>query len=180
VFKYAFDAELIDQPVQFGPGFKRPSTKVVRLHRAEQGPKLFSANEVRRLIDAAGQPLRGILLLGINCGFGNSDCGNLPLATVDLDTGIIDFPRPKTGIPRRCLLWPETVAALRNALARRPAPKSEEDAGLFFITKYGLSWHKDKNEPTPPFPRETKSRGEPTDCRRVLQEGFYNIVKETR
>lgn len=56
VFKHAFDAELIDRPVRFGPGFKRPSKKVVRLHRAELGPKLFTASEVRRMIDAAGLP----------------------------------------------------------------------------------------------------------------------------
>src|SRR5262249_36079489 len=38
VFKYAFDAEMIDRPIRFGPGFKRPSKKTLRLHRAEQGP----------------------------------------------------------------------------------------------------------------------------------------------
>src|SRR5262249_8424166 len=38
VFKHAFDAELIDRPVRFGPGFTRPSQKTMRLHRAKQGP----------------------------------------------------------------------------------------------------------------------------------------------
>ena len=37
----------------------------------------------------------------------------------------------------------ETVAALREASAKRHEPKSAEDAGLFFITKYGLAWNKD-------------------------------------
>jgi integrase len=37
-------------------------------------------------------------------------------------------------------LWPETVSALREALARRPEPKSDDDAHLFFITKYGRRW----------------------------------------
>ncbi len=40
VFKYAAEAELIDRPVRFGPGFDRPSAKVIRLHRAAQRPKL--------------------------------------------------------------------------------------------------------------------------------------------
>jgi integrase len=153
LFKHAFDAELIDRPVRFGPGFKRPSKKVIRLHRAEQGPKMFTADEVHRMIAAAGLPLKAMILLGINCGFGNSDCGNLPLSVVDLDNAMIDFPRPKTGIARRCPLWPETVAALRDALAKRPTPKSEADAGLFFVTKYGLSWHKDT--PDGPISKET-------------------------
>jgi integrase len=141
VFKYAYDAELIDRPIRFGPDFKRPSKKVMRLHRAEAGPKLFTASEVRRLINAAGQPLKAMILLGINCAFGNSDCGNLPLSALDSDNAMIDYPRPKTGIARRCVLWPETIAAVKEALARQPEPKREEDAGLVFLTRCGVSWH---------------------------------------
>jgi integrase len=146
VFKFGADARLIDRPVHFGPGFKRPSKKTLRLHRAGQGAKLFAAEEVRRLLGAAGQPLKAMILLGINCGFGNSDCGNLPLSAVNLDTGWLDYPRPKTGMPRRCPLWPETVQALREALAARPEPKAAEHAGLVFITKYGLTWAKETRD----------------------------------
>ena len=46
LFKHAFDAGLIPTPVRFGPGFKRPTKKTFRLHRAEQGPKLFTADEL--------------------------------------------------------------------------------------------------------------------------------------
>jgi integrase len=143
VFKHGQDADLIARPVRFGPGFKRPAKKVLRLHRAAGGPKLFAADEVRRMIDAAGVQVKAMLLLGINCGFGMADCGKLPLSAVDLDAGMIDFPRPKTGIPRRCPLWPETVAALRDALASRPEPTDPADAGLVFVTARGHSWHKE-------------------------------------
>src|SRR5262245_40203378 len=138
LFKYASDTDLIDRPVKYGPDFKRPSKKTLRLHRAAQGPKLFTAEEIRRLLDAAGPPMKAMILLGINCGFGNADCGTLPLAAVDFDHGIIDFPRPKTGIPRRCPLWVETVEAIRAALACRPKPKHEKHAGLVFSTQRGL------------------------------------------
>src|SRR5262249_39958025 len=107
VFKHAFDAELIDQPVRFGPGFDRPSQKTLRLHRAQQGPKLFTAEEVRKLIGAAGTPMKAMLLLGINCGLGNADCANLPLTALDLERGWVDYPRPKTGIERRAPPRPE-------------------------------------------------------------------------
>jgi integrase len=140
-FKYAFDAELLDRPMHFGPGFKRPSKKVMRVHRAKQGRKLFTADECRRLIDDAGPQLRAMILLGINAGFGNSDCGNLPLSALDLDGGIIDYPRPKTGVDRRCPLWPETVKSLKEAIAQRPKPKRNEHAGLVFLTRCGDSWH---------------------------------------
>jgi integrase len=146
VCKYAFDAGLLERPLRYGPGFKRPSKKTLRLHRAKQGPKLFTSDEIRRLLDAAGQPLKAMLLLAINGGFGNADCGRLPMSAVDLEAGIIDFPRPKTGIPRRCPLWSETVAAIKVALADRPQPKNAEHAGLVFITQRGLSWAKDTND----------------------------------
>jgi integrase len=61
-------------------------------------------------------------------------------AALDQDAGWLDFPRPKAGIPRRCPLWPETVAAIREALASRPEPKDPAGAGLVFVTKYGGPW----------------------------------------
>jgi integrase len=153
VFRYAFEAELIDRQLRFGPDFKRPSKKDFRLHRAKQGPKLFTAEEIRRMLDAAGGQLRVMLLLGINCGFGNADCGTLPWSAVDLEKSIIDFPRPKTGILRRCVLWPETVQAIKDALASRPEPKKAEHAGLVFLTRCGDSWHTGTTDG--PLSRET-------------------------
>jgi integrase len=143
LFKYAYDADLIEKPVRYGPGFKRPSKKTLRLERARLGPKLFTAEEIRRMLEAANPTLRAMVLLGINCGFGNSDCGNLPLKAVNLETGWINYPRPKTGIPRRCPLWPETVAAIKEALDRRAELKDEATAGLVFVTARGFSWSKD-------------------------------------
>lgn len=143
LFKYAYDAGLVDKPIRFGPGFKRPSKKALRLARAAKGPQMFEANEINRLLKAAGVQLRAMILLGINCGYGNADCGTLPLAALDLKGGWVNYPRPKTGIDRRCPLWPETVKALKDAVAKRPAPKDPGDSGLVFITKYGRPWFRD-------------------------------------
>jgi integrase len=140
VFKYAYESGLLTQPIRYGPTFKKPSKKVMRVHRAEQGPKLFTADEIRSMIGAATQPLKAMILLGINAALGNNDCGQLPLSALELDTGWIVFPRPKTGIDRKAKLWPETIAALREAIADRPEPKDATDAGLVFITKYGHAW----------------------------------------
>jgi integrase len=143
LFKFAADNRLIKEPVVYGQNFKRPSPKVLRLEKARQGPKLFTAEEVRRLLAAASVSVKAQILLGINCGFGNTDCGTLPLSAIDWQSAIIDFPRPKTGIPRRCPLWPETVEALRQAIAERPEPKDPARAGLVFITSKGFPWAKD-------------------------------------
>lgn len=173
VFRYAFEAELIDWPVRFGPGFKRPSKKDFRVDRARHGPNLFTAEEIRRMIDAAGVQLQAMLLLGINCGYGNSDCGNLPLTALDLDRGVIDFPRPKTGIPRRCPLWPETVAAVKEALAVRPEAKKPEHAGLVFLTRCGDSWH--TGTPDGPLSRETGKLLRKLSINGRHRLGFYTL-----
>src|SRR5262245_52639091 len=121
--------------MRFGPQFKRPSKKTLRLHRAKQGPKLFTADEIKAMLAVATVPMRAMILLGINCGFGNSDCANLPLSALDLENGWVNYPRPKTGIDRRIPLWPETVQAIHDALAIRKEPKNKTDAELLFVTK---------------------------------------------
>jgi integrase len=140
IFKYAFENALIEKPIRYGTAFKKPSKKVLRVARAGNGKRMFEAAEVRSLIDSANVQLKAMILLGVNCGFGNSDCAGLPVAAIDLGGGWIDFARPKTGIERKCPLWPETVEALRAAIETRPQPTDEGDNGLAFITKYGSRW----------------------------------------
>jgi integrase len=54
----------------------------------------------------------------------------------------VNYHRPKTGITRRCPLWPETVAALRSVLAEHREPIDDADKDLVFITSAGFSWNK--------------------------------------
>lgn len=159
IFKYGNDSELLDRPVKFGPGFATPTRKTIRLARAEKGPRMFEAAEVRALVNGATVERKGesievrptpsvkaMILLGVNCGFGNSDCGTLPLSALDLERGWVNYHRPKTGTTRRCPLWPETVAAIRKVLAERPQPIDPADAGLVFLTSFGGSWYKDTSD----------------------------------
>jgi integrase len=140
VFKYGYDTGLLNQPMRYGPAFKRPSKKVLRLARAAKGPRLFEPAELKQLIESADAQLKAMIQLGINCGFGNSDCGTLPIAALELDGAWVNYHRPKTGIDRRCPLWPETVTAIKAALAKRPTPKSKEAERMVFVTKYGATW----------------------------------------
>jgi integrase len=142
VFKYAFDAGLIDRPVRYGPGFKRPSFKTLRQARAKKAPRLFEANQLRELIAAAGVPLKAMLLLGINCGLGNSDVAQMEFRHIDQKTGWLRFPRPKTGIDRRSPLWSETAEAIEAAIEQRPTPKAKAHEQLVFVTSHGLPWGK--------------------------------------
>jgi integrase len=97
---------------------------------------------LRELIAAAGVPLKAMLLLGINCGLGNSDVAQIEFRHIDRKTNWLRFPRPKTGVDRRCPLWAETIEALEAAIERRPTPKDETHDQLVFVTSRGLSWGK--------------------------------------
>ncbi len=140
IFKYADEAGLIDRPIRFGPGFVAPAKAKMRKGRQAKPARMYEAAELRSLIDTAEQPMRVMILLAINCGFGQNDLANLPKSAIDLDSGWVNYPRPKTAIPRRCLLWSETLEALRQAIKDRPAAKDAADAGLTFLTAAGVRW----------------------------------------
>lgn len=141
IFKYGYASGrmTVDPAQRYGSEFKKPSMSVMRRHRAAAGPKMFEPHEIQALLKCASVPMAAMILLGVNCGFGNHDCATLPESALDLESGWVDFPRPKTGIPRRCPLWPETVTALRKAIAKRTAPKPAAK-GFVFTTSRGNRW----------------------------------------
>ena len=137
LFRFAYESRLIDRPVRFGPEFVKPSMRVLRKHRAANGKRLFEPAEVRLLLAEAPGQIQAWVLLGINATLGNTDIADLQLSHLDLDGGWLDYARGKTGIERRSKLWPETVTALREAIASRPKSKAPEDDDCVFLTSRG-------------------------------------------
>jgi integrase len=140
VFGFAFKDGLVDHPVKFGASFAKPSRKMIRQAKNAAGSRMIEADVLRKIIDAVSGQMKAMILLGLNCGFGQNDAANLPLGALDLEGGWVNFPRPKTAIDRRCPLWPETTAALREAISVRPDPKDDADDRLVFLTRYGRQW----------------------------------------
>ena len=91
LFKYGYEAGLIDKPPRFGPGFKKPSAKTIRKSRAASGPRMFEADELRRLLDHATPNMRAMILLGVNGGLGNTDVAELTTKGADIKS-----PAPST------------------------------------------------------------------------------------
>jgi len=151
VFKYGEENDFIPK-VKYGTEFQKPSKAEQRKARAAGGKKLFTRDEILQLlngqpgegdnkgVDGATTQLRAMILLGINCGFGNTDCSELMQSMLDLKNGWVHFPRPKTGVDRQCKLWPETVEALKLAIAERPKPKDAKDADCVFLTRLRHRW----------------------------------------
>jgi integrase len=143
MFKWADETGLVEHTPRWGRAFARASAAEFRRSRAkherEYGKRIFTAEQARALIDAASPTLQAAILLGINGGFGNSDCAALPISALNLYAGLVDFERPKTAVARLVPLWPETVAALRTLLATpRVAPANDAIARLVFRTEAGL------------------------------------------
>ena len=141
VFNFAFKNGIVDKPFVFGTTFVRPQSKEKRLNRAAQGVKMFEAAELRKMIQAASQPLKAMLLLAINAGLGNNDIAQM--TDKHISGTWLNFPRPKTGIMRRCPLWPETLQAIEEWRAQRPNPKTDAVAALLFLTVRGDGWATD-------------------------------------
>ncbi len=72
--------------------------------------QILSAADIVAMLDHADEKRHCWILLGINCGFDSSDLSGVRREHVQ--GSFIDLPRPKTGVPRRCSLWPETIAAI--------------------------------------------------------------------
>jgi len=140
VFRYGVEAELFDKAIRFGPGFKKPSAKTLRLNRVAGGPKMFTPEAVHAILKVAGPNMRAMILLGLNGALGNTDVGELPIKAIDLNGGWLDYPRPKTGIMRRIPLWPETLEAIQVVLKNRRDPKNPENGSLLFVGPRGESY----------------------------------------
>lgn len=139
VFRYATESGLIDKAILFGPGFKKPSAKTLRQNRAAKGIQLFTPKQIRALVKAADLNLRAMILLAINGGLGNTDVARMPIDALDLAAGWLNYPRPKTGMPRRIPLWPETIKELRAVVADR------KDGLVFMGPKGGRYMSEAKN-----------------------------------
>ncbi len=183
-FKWAADSDLIPALPKFGPDFKKSSGSVTRRDQqqreAERGGKLdFSAKEIQKLLKASDGWLHACILLGINGGLGNADCGRLSTKFLDLDSGWYDLPRHKTGVDRRFQLWPETIKAIRSAMQERPIAKNVEHDDLCFLTSRGMPiWFESNNTKSSGF-RDSVTKAFTALCTScdVLrsQRGFYSL-----
>jgi hypothetical protein len=89
LFKFTYDAALIDRPVRFGPTVKQPSKRVLRKARQQNGKRMLEASQLRQVIDSARQPPRTKILLGINGGLGQSAIANMPQSASSCTSGVV-------------------------------------------------------------------------------------------
>jgi len=74
----------------------------------------FKSEHITRLLSVADVKMRAMIWLGLNCGFGCTDCSELKWSDLDIVSARVKLARKKTGISRDLQLWPETVSALEK------------------------------------------------------------------
>lgn len=116
LFQYLANNGLLRLPLGkiWGTEFRPPRKSKLRAERAQGPVRLLTAAAFRKLLGKCDKPERAMLLLGLNCAFGNTDIGQLAWHNLDLRKGWVELPRQKTETDRRCPLWSDTVAALRK------------------------------------------------------------------
>jgi len=123
MFHWAVDNEIIDHS---------PRLRAVKKITPKKGDRpTFTEHQIQTLLEFANIQMKAMIWLGLNCGFGCTDCAELKWKDLDLENGRVRFPRGKTGIDRNLPLWPETIQALREI------PHKGE---LVFYTQRGNPW----------------------------------------
>ena len=79
--------------------------------------------------------MRAMVRLGLNCGFGCTECARLKWTHVDSEHHRVKLARDKTGVPRNLPLRPEMIRAL-DAVPRSGLP-------VFYQFKPSESGHPD-------------------------------------
>lgn len=156
MFNHALTYRLIARAPFYGNSFHKSSEADKRAAGRERektgGARIFSDEELIKILAAAAGNLRAMILLGLNAGMYAADISLLTWSSIRREGGqrIIDFDRRKTGgVHWKFPLWPETVAALaqvRRIQRRRKKfrePRVAAHADLIFRTLHGRPYHRE-------------------------------------
>ncbi len=110
---WAYDSELID-------ALPRNIRKYVDVDLPAPKPQFFKVKDVKRLYKTASDRVKLWILLGLNCGYVQSDISSLEPGMVDWENGVIRRDRQKTGVESQHRLWPITLKMLREQATDGP------------------------------------------------------------
>ena len=123
MYNWALDNGIIDST----PNLK--AVKKIVISKTEK--PTFNIAQIQKLLQHASTQMKAMIWLGLNCGFGCTDCAELKWENFNSEKTRVCFPRGKTGMPRNLPLWHETVSAIENV------PKL---GNLVFYTSKGNAW----------------------------------------
>jgi integrase len=147
------------------------SVKIIHKQR-----HVFTSEEIRRLFDFADIQMKAMIWLGLNCGFGCTDCAELKWSDLDLVNGRVKLARGKTGVSRDLPLWPETIQSFgKIPKSSKSVFYTSKDKPLirttYHINKDGSTKYSNTNLVTSRFCKLMKKAG----IRAPKGTGFYTL-----
>ena len=139
-----------EQPKRFHKIVRTPvklTTEEQYQKRERKKRSVIQISQLKTLFEYALPTERILLLLGLNCALGAAECGQLRTGFLDLDNGVIDGVRFKTGNETKHRLWPQTVSGLKWVLEERRQQQGArpEYQDIVFLTDRGRPlWHHTK------------------------------------
>ena len=87
---------------------------ISRAKEIHQDRFTFYQKQINKLLSIADIKMQAMIWLGLNCGFGCTDCVYLKWIDLNFETDRVILPRRKTGVYRDLPLWSETIKTLQN------------------------------------------------------------------
>jgi len=151
VFNFSNKKQLTLQPISHGGYLANPPAKEMRRHTNEtyaEGRDL-SREAIKDVLAIADTQMKAIILTSLGAGLLAVDIAHLKFEHVELDNGMVNYPRRKTEISRSFVLWPEARKAIGDWLEIRPEPRDSDLSDNIFITSFGNLWHSEEHRGNP-------------------------------
>lgn len=116
LFNWGREMQMVEE-VLYGPQFKPPSLIDIEAEQEEVSAcRFLEAEAIRAMLEVAESHLKVAILLGINCGFYQSDSVALQFKHLHNEGDIVyhNFRRVKNKRPRMAVLWPEVVEEIEE------------------------------------------------------------------
>ena len=140
IFNWGLKMGFYSKPINYGPEFVPPSTTTIEAEQEENSAIRFLDRDlILKVLSVADVRIKIAALLGINCAFYPGDTASITYGHIHLDAPIPyhDFRRVKTRHKRMAVLWPETVAAIRDYTDNH-RPRS--DTNIILLSRNGTPY----------------------------------------
>ena len=150
-----------------------PNIDIISRGKTEHQQRyIFSPEQIQKLIELGDIQMKAMIWLGLNCGFGCTDCAQLQWENIDFENNRVIFPRGKTGIMRELPLWPETLDAIKNI------PHHQDD-NLVFHTKHGRPMISEKYSRIENSEKYSSTNMVTTKFSRLIKKAGIHVPKGT-
>ena len=133
---WLYEEDHLERPIKYGRSFRPPSQDEELAERNERGLRFIPREVLLEILTRLSPHLRAFCLLAINTGLNPVDIATLKKSRIDLKEATLSINRKKSKKPINASLWPETISAVKAAIASQPKTKHT----TLFVTDKRRNW----------------------------------------